>query len=672
MRKLKSKIEILRLRKLLVILLLVFPGLIISTEKLSGGQDSDPADDYLLALKRFEPWAESVWKDFPQIPGSGYFGNGHDIRGNCSITLSYAALIRAFPEDPRNQHRISRVASALRFSVDTHMSGPAGIVTMEGTKWGVTAASSLEDHNGWQSPLLSAFMGFTAALLEDKLDQDLIKDCKRVVAAEADYRADIPPASRYKRNTASEETGWQSNILALAAAWMPDDPRSGKWLYAAKLYMANTYTVPNDSTGPMKEWIRTQTLFPSFGVENHGFFHPSYQYAGAQSLGDSYAIAYMINTDVAKELEPFAEHNVIPVWNFQKGYVLETGELSFPSGLDWSLHQFEHVNSIAFIASHFKDPEAQWVERRLSKLILYRQEINGDGRLVGDGCPECFYVEAVQVQCITMAYFHDEIAGFPKAEGTSLINHISHYPDVGLIIHRSDKALTTVSYGARTMSLVYPLNGENASQKFIISPNTLSLIGTDGKATLRYFKSMPEGFIAEFNLSGIKTGRNSRMTIFSKPEAVTYIEIPSDTSRLKLKRWFLSAIENHPLTGGNREVIWDGQSANIKERSGATIKDIRSGWINIDNWMGYLSVPAGSFSYEASSDYNRTGAAEDALVYLPENLDNPRAVIVLPGTNADITAAVYKSLKWRITKRVCKISYKIPGAGRERIKVSLN
>jgi hypothetical protein len=660
-----------KLYKLLVFLLIVLKGLIINQEALFAGTDSDPVDDYLLALSRFEPWAESVWVDFPQIPGSGYFGNGHDIRGNCSITLSYAALIRAFPKDPRNRHRISRVASALRFSADTHMSGPAGIVTMEGTKWGVTAASSLEDHNGWQSPLLSAFMGFTAALLEDKLDQDLIKDCKRVVAAEADYRADIPPASRYKRNTASEETGWQSNILALAAAWMPDDPRADKWLYAAKLYMANTYTVPKDSTGPMKGWIKTQTLFPSFGVENHGFFHPSYQYAGAQSLGDSYAMAYMLNPGVAKELEPFAEHNVIPVWNFQKGYVLETGELSFPSGLDWSLHQFEHVNAIAFLASHFKNPEAQWVERRLSKEILYRQEINGDGRLVGDGCPQCFYVEAVQVQCITMAYFHDEIAGFPKAEGASLKNHISHYPDVGLIIHRSDKALTTVSYGARTMSLVYPLNAENARQKFIISPNTLSLIGTDGKATLRNYKSIPEGFMAEFDLSGIKAGRNSRMIVISKPEAVTYIEIPSDTLRLKLKEWYLSAIENHPLTGGEREVIWNGQAANIKERSGTTTGHIISGWINIDNWMGYLSIPSGNFSYTASSDYNRTGAAEDALVFLPEDTDNPRAVVVLPGTNADITATVYKSLNWKVTGEEFKISYKLPGRKRNRLNVPL-
>ena len=117
------------------------------------------------------------------------------------------------------------------------------------------------------------------------------------MAAEADFRSKIPPASRYKRNTSAEENGWQSNILALAAAWMPEDPRADKWLKAAKLYLANTYTVPSDSTGPLKEWIKTQTLFPSYGTENHGFYHPTYQKDAGQSMGDSYQIAFMINPE---------------------------------------------------------------------------------------------------------------------------------------------------------------------------------------------------------------------------------------------------------------------------------------------------------------------------------------------------------------------------------------
>jgi hypothetical protein len=348
-----------------------------------------PAADYLQALLRFEPWAESVWKDYPKIPNSGYFGDGASggnggIRGSCSIAISYAVLIRAFPDAPERQHRIKRLEAALRYAEETHKSGPASLVTVDGKKWGVDSTSSPGE--GWQTSLWAGLMGFASALLEKELDPKVVEGCKRVVSAEADFRSKIPPASRYKGNSAGEETGWQSNILTLAAAWMSHDPRAKKWIEAAKLYMANTYTVPADSTGPLKEWIKTQTMFPSYTLENHGFFHPSYEISGIMSLGDSYLMASMINPALAKELQPFIEHNVIPVWEVTKCILMETGDLAFPSGMDWSLHQFEDVSSLAWMATHFGMPEALWAQNRVAKQILYRQAVNGDGRFVGESC----------------------------------------------------------------------------------------------------------------------------------------------------------------------------------------------------------------------------------------------------------------------------------------------
>ncbi|MBL7697814.1 MAG: hypothetical protein JNK79_06630 [Chitinophagaceae bacterium] len=66
----------------------------------------------------------------------------------------------------------------------------------------------------------------------------------------------------------------------------------------------------------MKKWISTQTLFPGYAMENHGFYHPAYQKDGGQSPGDSYLMAKLTNAQTARELKEFAENNVLNVWNF--------------------------------------------------------------------------------------------------------------------------------------------------------------------------------------------------------------------------------------------------------------------------------------------------------------------------------------------------------------------
>src|SRR5690606_18643542 len=131
---------------------------------------------------------------------------------------------------------------------------------VDGHRWGVTPAMSSGDPRGWQSSLWASSLGFAAAMLDKELDPALLQACRRVVAAEADWLSRKPPPSGYRFDSKAEENAWQSNIAALAASWMPDDPRAARWLETAKRYLANTYTVPADSSGELSAWITTQTL----------------------------------------------------------------------------------------------------------------------------------------------------------------------------------------------------------------------------------------------------------------------------------------------------------------------------------------------------------------------------------------------------------------------------
>jgi len=645
-------------------------------QRRQAGPPKGAAADYLLALLRFEPWAELQWHDYAKIANTGYFGDGTTggnggIRGTCGIALSYAVLAREFPNAPERQHRIKRVEAALRYAEETHESGQDKVVAVDGKKWGVLSSFSIKDGRGWQSSLWAGSMGFAAALLEKELDPKVVEGCKRVVAEEADWLSKKMPASGFKFDTKAEENAWQSNIVTLAAAWMSRDPRADKWLKTAKLYLVNTYTVPTDSLGKLKEWIKTQTLFPSYALENHGFYHPTYQMVAGMSLGDSYLMANIINPKMAQEILPFAEHNVKPVWQFLQGILLNSGDLAFPSGLDWSLHSFEHISYLAWLSTHFNEPQAQWAEPGLAKEILYRQAINGDGRFVGESCPDGFYREAVEARRIAIAFLHDEMAQFPVSKGLKPKNYIAHYSDAKLMVQRSENALTTVSYGTKTMALVTPLNGTTARQQFLISPNTSSFIGGDGNTKLNFFKKTKRGFRAELKLDS-KTGRKSTIIIESTPEAIVFVEIPAEDSKLPSGELFLTAIENDPLTGGERKVLWNADSTIIQERSGVSAGPVSVHWLNVDNRIGFITASEGDFIYRAASKYNRNGAAEDAVVFRPAESSAPRAVIVLPGKNAKVTAKVEKSLTWTITGNKCKVDFKMPGGKKMKIKVDLN
>jgi hypothetical protein len=635
---------------------------------------SGVAADYLKALLRFEPWAESVWKDYPKIEGAGYFGDGASdgnggIRGSSGIALAYAVFVREFPDSPERNRRLARVEAALRYSSQTHSSGPADAVCVDGKKWGVHPGLDKHNAHGWQSPLWAGSMGFAAALLEKELSPQVIESCKRVVAAEADVLVKIPPASGWRLDSKCEENGWDSPITMLAASWMPNDPRAKDWLVTAKKYLANTYTVPDTSNDPLKAWVTTQTLFPSFAVENHGYYHPMYQVDGASSMGEGYLMTATLNPAVAKELKPFAEHNVIPTWRVVEGTILDSGDMAFPSGLDWSLHAFEHSNYYSYLGTHFNEPLAQWAEQRLVKSILARQAVNGDGRIIGDSLKDGFYHEAVDARSFALSYLHHQLHGFPNDPGAPPKEHITHYDDIGLIIQRTKNAMFTISYGTRTLSLVYPLNGKTLGQQFITSPNNSSMIGRNrggDKTTLKSFKKTAEGFRAELALN-FAAGRKSTMIIQSVGDAIAYLEIPGEQYRVRNGDWYLMAIENHPFTGGQRNILSEANAETIKERSGGS-RTISTLWVNIDNWLGFAASSEGTMRYEVAKEYNRNGAAEDSVIFRPKDAKAPRAVVILPGGNATETAAVQKSFKSIGSSESPSFSAELPSG--QRLKIS--
>ncbi len=109
-------------------------------------------------------------------------------------------------------------------------------------------------------------------------------------------------------------------------------------------------------------------------------------------------MARLCDTNIAAELLPFAEHNVLTVWTTNLApMLLDSGEFAYPSGLDWELHDYEQNSYVAWIAAHFNDPLARRADGQLAQLVRYRQLVNGNGSFIGSSGGG-FYREAVEAR----------------------------------------------------------------------------------------------------------------------------------------------------------------------------------------------------------------------------------------------------------------------------------
>ena len=638
---------------------------------LAGTARGGSQDTYLQCLTNFEVYAESIWHaaGYPHAPAdAGYWGDGASsgnggIRGNGGVALAYAVLVIAYPSDARLATRLNRIRQALNYNVGTHVTGTN--VCTDGHQWGWSSSSSTD----WQTPLWTGSMGLACVLVQNQLPSATVQGVQQVVASEATHRAGIAPASGYVDDTKAEENGWDSNVLALGAAWLSSNPNAGLWLTAAKKYLANTYTVVETAGDPLAPWITTVTLYPDFALENHGFYHPTYQMVAGMSMGDSLLMARLANPTIATQLQSFAEHNVLNVWSNESHVLLDSGDLAAPAGLDWELHDYEQNSYITWLASHFNDPLARWADTQLSQLVRYRQSVNGDGTFVGPSGGG-FYREAVEARRTAIAWLHWANADYPTGASVAPGSRFEHLPDVGIIAQRNSFGFVSLCYGPQTngsaprvMATIEPPvpPGGMPTNTFVTTPRLpgimgLGVLGNPTGARLVNLSTDTEGFQAELQ---ILNGANGTTEVYVNctGETVGMVEVPWPVASIAGNSGSFSVgIENDPLIGGSRLLEWAGGSAAITNRSGAS-RSITNNWVCVAGRYGLVAGPAGYFNYQAASSYNRPGAAEDTLQFMPQNSLGPRYAVWFPGKDAAATLANASLLTWTISASNCVLTF---------------
>lgn len=588
-------------------------------------------------------------------------------------------LLVAQPADARNTTRLAYLRQALNYDAATHVTGTN--LCVDGNPWGWSSASSTD----WQTPEWSGSMGLACVLAQSQLPVTTVQGVQRVLASEATHRAGIAPASGYVSDTKAEENGWDSNVLSLSAAWLSTNSNAALWLNAAKQYLANTYTLANTNGDSLAAWITTVNIYPSYALENHGFFHPTYEMVAGMSMGDSLLMARLSNATIAAQLQPFAEHNVLSIWtNALTATVFDSGEFAYPAGLDWELHDYEQNSYIAWLASHFNDPLARWADGQLAQLVLTRQLVNGSGGFVGPSGGG-FYREAVEARRTAIAWLHWTHADFLTGPTTTPAPGFKHFPDVDIIMQRSPYGFTSISYGPQTngsspriMAMVEaPSPASFPTNVFVASPLEPGVIGfgalgSPTAARLVSLATNSNGFQAELQVTNGSKG-TTEVYFDCTGASVGIVEVSAPAAGVVggSAASFATGIENDPLCGGSRLLEWAGVSATITNMTGVA-RAITNNWLCVAGRYGLAAGPTGYFNYQAASSYNRLGAAQDTLSYITQDQLGPRYAVYFPGQSASQTASNASLIRWSVTSSNYVLSFPGPAGATSQIVTALS
>ncbi len=613
-------------------------------------------------LADYRHYAENQWHDDAAHPGEGYWGTGRGDGGNEGVraitttALAYAVLGR---EGDTQYSTAARVGPALRYAAEIHVTGSH--VGTDGKKWG----------HSWQSAMWTGNLGVAAWLAKDALDADTLAAVKRVVADEADQFIGKMPPTMEPGDTKAEENAWDLTAPAAAILLMPGNPHATAWLEAVERYGFNTLSVEADKTSKtpadgkaVGDWVTTTQLYPDYTLGNHGIFHPVYMMV-APATNAQAAVAYKLGGQPIPDALTF---NVLKQWAMLQYIALPDGEWLYPQGLDWDLHDYEHLHYWTMLATLFHDPTAALLEQRTVAAARRRQLSNGDGSFVGPSGSLGFAREAVQAERVAFALLMREQFGPPPPAPASAwdamvreLDPAHAFPDVGMVIHRTPRGLVSFSWKNRLMAQVVPQSATHLDQPYVTTPAPETLVGCfslqgqgDGAAhqfqvRQQAVQTGPDGFRVLVD-ADINAGllRDQMAVVSVAPGVVAYVDTVTAQrpATVTEERGLLLGIENDDVSGNRRQLASASGQVTVTGGQGQDLP-LTGRWVNVDGRLGLVSAFDAPLLYRAAGKSNRAGAREDFLMgsyragtrtFAAGDTVAVRAGLVLPDASAAETA----------------------------------
>lgn len=172
----------------------------------------------------------------------------------------------------KKEQMIEYLTKGLLWVCDTHITGSRDVDNfLERKRWG----------ENWRSGLWASLMGLCLFLTKDMLDPKIQKKIKNVLSFEADRFIDVIPPGGSPGDTKIEENAQDTTVIAWAINLIPESPNIERWKSSLDIWAINIASSIKDKADhsryldkSVSHWTVTQTVYPDFTTDNHGFFNP--------------------------------------------------------------------------------------------------------------------------------------------------------------------------------------------------------------------------------------------------------------------------------------------------------------------------------------------------------------------------------------------------------------
>ena len=555
--------------------------------------------------------------------GENTFGNNEQgVRHNADLSMICAFLCKYAKgkvdlPDSVSWDKLEEMArTTLAYSYSTHKALRLYPCKNNGY-WG---SLSVDDHT-WESSLWAMSVAYSAFFQWDSLSGQQKQYVYELLNAECTYELQREIPTGFKGDTKAEENGWECDVLAAALGLFPDDPQAKDWFERLREFAVNSYSHPSDATDKsdvdphydkttIADLYKGANLYEDYTLQNHNYFHTSYQNVVVQELGEAALAMKLFQTTLhggEKWQTNALMHNVDTVMKkVLYGLALHDGELAMPNGNDWSLFLYDQITSFTTAACFLGDPDALMLEQRSLQQIADRQKTTDDGSwlLRPDVGARRMGVEAHRVMMTWLMHHVLPTDDLKATEWDDFLGRYSmtgYFPCQDVVTASSSQRFTCFSWSKGLKSCTGYFAPVSDTDNNIIVPfranNTGNIIGwydVEGRKTdavdvghdFCYVDSNAYVIKGALETNG-RSLQNNYMLFVTNHNLVLYMDIVKalDSCTISKEKGGLLAISTDPFTKTERTLTYNGgKTVTDGERLDTFIAD----WLNIDGGAGVL------------------------------------------------------------------------------------
>ena len=605
--------------------------------------------------------------------------NESGVRSNADLSMICAFLVKygkgkvTLPEGVTWEDLETMAMKSLVFAYSTHKANKLKVCSGN-TYWGSTSTSDYV----WESSLWAMSVAYSAFFQWDKLNDGQKKYIYQLLKAECNYELNRSIPTGYAGDTKAEENGWEADVLAATLGLFPNDELAPQWFARLGEFAINSYSQKDDATDAtvidpdydtktVKDLYKGKNLYDDYTLQNHSYFHTSYQNVVIQELGEA-ALALKLFQKGLYGTEQWKTnalmHNNDKVMQEVLYWLaLADGELAMPNGNDWSLFLYDQITSYSTNACFLRDPHALMLENLAYKMIKARQQTTTDGSwlLRPDVGARRMGVEAHRVM---MTWLMHEVLSTADLDATSWDDFLSTFSGAkvfssqNIVRASTPDRFTCFSWSEGLKSYTGYIAANSVDKNKIIVPfranNTGNFLGwyeLDGKGTNATpvvsgrYQLDGNAYTMNGELKTNDAALNNRFAIYSTPgNAVIYLDYVTAAANatIKSEKGGLMAISVDELTKTKRTLYTaDGTI----QSDGSTLSFLNGPWVNIDNALGVTVAGEKQMAFGERANNNSIMTAKLYTSYSNKSRSvkqndvvDRRAIVYYSNVDAETTA----------------------------------